>query len=216
VLSSVDASLLLFDPTGLGSTVPGQPGFNPIASRLFQQNLLLFGAQPLDVTLLSNALVLDKRLVATGGLTGLHNSLLATIYYNTRESAGEFSQTVSTGAVGGGPRGSGAAGGGTVANAFTGRLQQHGLTVGYQHRLDAATTANVTVRRNYTEVEGILAGFGPGGDTTLTQFLIGLNTRLTVDTTAGVGLRRTTQRRNGNFGADYTENAVIGTLDMRF
>ena len=210
VLSSADASLLFFDPAALGSRTPGTTAFNPVTSQLFQQSLLLFGLTPLDLTVLTNALVLDKRLVASGGLVGLRNSLVGNVFYNTRESVGSFTQNVAPT----GPRGN-FGGGLGIGAAFNGTLTQRGFTATYQHRLDAGSNVSLTAQRTVSQLDGSLLGLSTPGDTTLTQVVAGFTTRLTSDTTAGVGLRRAVQRRDGA-GASYTENAVFATLDKRF
>ena len=203
VLSSTDASLLLFDPMaltcgGLGSGMGGAA--NPIITNLASRGILLPPGLALSQSLVTDAAVLDRRLTAFYGLSGASNSLTFSGYLTNRTSAVETAATTTIPGI----RGSLNEGG-----LFTGDLNQRGVIASLEHRLDARSSLNFTADQR--RVSSPTAGFS-------SRFLIlraGYVTQLTSDTRAFAGMRHSRQRGE-NGSASYDENAIYAGVDVRF
>jgi len=198
VLTSADASLLLFNPAALTSGGFGQP--NPVLSNLLSAGILLPPGTVLTQGLFTDAAVLDRRLTAFWGLRGARNALTFTGYFSNRESTTELqSQTQFTGI-----RGSA-----TFGGIFTGEVRERGIVASYSHTLDGRSTADFTIDRR--RIESATAFF----ETQYTTFRVGYRTWITSDLAAFAGARRTLQTAEGR-GTNYNENAIYGGVDLRF
>lgn len=197
MLTSSDASLLLFDPRSLTSTAIGT--VDPVLTNLLSRGIVLPTGIALTDALVTDAAVLDKRLTAFWGLRGARNSLTFSLFASDRESTAELATTTSSGI-----RGDSTAGG-----VFVGELRERGAIVSYQHRLDVRSTIDLTLDRRITD--------SPTADfeTRRTSYRAAYGTQLTSNTTAFAGLRHTQQRRDG-VAAKYDENAIFGGIDMQF
>ena len=198
VLTSSDASLLLFDPYAI--TSGGLEGINPVLASLVTSGLVLPVDPTLTPGLVTDAAVLDRRLTAFYGLFGARNSLTVALFASNRESTAELS---STGAVTG-IVGSSAAGG-----VFTGELRERGLSTTYQFRIDPRNSVRINLDRRTNASPTV------DFDTRMTALRAVYLVQLTRDTTAFGGIRRSRQTASG-VDATYTENALYGGIDMRF
>lgn len=101
----------------------------------------------------------------------------------------------------------------TMSGALVGDFAEFDYTetrsasVAFTHRLSGLSTLNSTIMRSKSEGRGT-----SNRDIDRTVFSIGVNRRLSPDTTAGLNYRY--QKAEGS--DDYTENAVSATLGMRF
>jgi len=201
VLTSADASLLMFDPTSLTTGGFGpQPGVNPIISSLLSAGILLPPGSLLTQSMFTDAAILDRRLTAFWGIRGTRNSLALTGFYSNRESTTQLqSNTQFTGI-----RGSA-----TFGGVFVGEIRERGVVASYAHRLDGRSSADFTVDRR--RLDSPTAYF----ETEYTTFRIGYTTWITSDLAGFAGVRRTIQTGKGRSSA-YNENAVYTGVDLRF
>lgn len=198
MLTSSDASLLLFDPGAITSV--GLEGASPVLESLINTGVVLQRDPTLMQTLVTDAAVRDRRLTAFYGLRGGRNALTLSAFLSDRESTAELGPT----GAASGLFASSAAGG-----AFIGEIQERGLVATYQHRLDARSA--VTVAANGSRHSSSTAGF----NTRVLTLRAGYTMQLTSDTGLFTGIRRTRQTASG-IAVTYDENAVYGGLDMRF
>lgn len=202
MLTSADASLLLFDPMSITSGGFGFGQVNPVIGSLRSAGIVLPAGMVLTQGLFTDAAVLDRRLTAFWGLRGLRNSLTISGFWSNRESTTELTSTTPLTGI----RGSS---GLNVGGVFVGELRERGVGANFQHRLDARSAIDVSVdRRLY---ESPTADF----ETKFTSFRVGYRTWITSDMAAFAGLRRSVQSGKGR-GASYDENAIYGGVDLRF
>ncbi len=202
VLTSSDASALLFDASSLYSAGGFAAGLNPIYQSLVTDSLLKGYGVPAGAGVLSDGVVNNRTLTASAAYASLRNRLVLNLYRSVRNSL--IDTTFST--LGGGVRGGAA----LLDLTYVGELKQTGASVTWEHKLDAGTTVNLTGRHSRIDSSS------PASETRLTGLEAGVQTRLTPDTTAGVAIRRTEQRSSGTATTRYDENAIYGTVDMRF
>ncbi len=200
VLTSADASLLLFDPMSITSGGFGFGQTNPVINSLISSGIVFPPGTVFTQGLFTDAAVLDRRLTAFWGLRGARNALTVSVFLSNRESTTEFASTTAV---------SGIRGVAAIGGIFTGELRERGVATTYQHRLDGRSAVDVTLdlRRN----DSPTADF----ETRLTTFRVGYRTWLTSDLSAFAGMRRTVQSGEGR-SASYDENAVFGGVDVRF
>jgi uncharacterized protein (PEP-CTERM system associated) len=86
-------------------------------------------------------------------------------------------------------------------------VDQSGFSINVSHRFSPQTVLNFLVSRQST------SGSAAQADTTSRSMLLNLTTRLTKDTSAGIGLRRAVFDSATN---PYTETAVTGNLNVQF
>ena len=86
-------------------------------------------------------------------------------------------------------------------------VEQSGLSVNVSHRFSPQTVLNFLAARQLTSGSGAQTG------TSSRTVLLNLTTRLTKDTSAGIGLRRVVFDSSTN---PYTETAVTGNLNVQF
>lgn len=202
MLTSADASLLLFDPTSLtsGGFGPsfGQP--NAVITSLLSAGIVLPPGTVLTQGMFTDAAVLDRRLTAFWGLRGARNALTFTGFFSNRESTTELqSQTQFTGI-----RGSA-----TFGGVFVGEIRERGLVAAYSRRLDGRSAADFSIDRRV--IESPTAFF----ETQYTTYRLGYRTWITSDIAGFAGVRRTVQTGEGR-STSYNENAVYAGVDVRF
>jgi uncharacterized protein (PEP-CTERM system associated) len=201
VLTSADASLLMFDPTSLTSGVFGpQTGVNPVISNLLSAGILLPPGSLLTQTMFTDAAILDRRLTAFWGLNGARNSLTLTGFFSNRESTTQLQSDTQL---------SGIRGSATFGGVFVGEIRERGIAASYAHRLDGRSSANFTVDRR--RIHSPTAFF----ETEYTTFRIGYTTWITSDLTGFAGVRRTIQNGKGR-STSYNENGIYAGVDLRF
>jgi uncharacterized protein (PEP-CTERM system associated) len=201
VLTSADASLLMFDPSSLTSGGFGpQAGVNPIISNLLSAGILLPPGSLLTQTMFTDAAVLDRRLTAFWGISGTRNSLTFTGFFSNRESTTQL-QT--------GTQFTGIRGSATFGGIFVGEIRERGLVASYARRLDGRSSADFTVDRR--RLHSPTAFF----ETQYTTFRIGYTTWITSDLAGFAGVRRTIQSGEGR-SSSYDENAIYAGVDLRF
>ncbi len=202
VLTSADASLLLFDPTSLtsGGFGPSLAQTNPVISSLLSAGIVLPPGTVLTQGMFTDAAVLDRRLTAFWGLRGPRNALTFTGFFSNRESTTELQSTTQF---------TGIRGSATFGGIFVGEFRERGLVAAYSHRLDGRSAADFSIDRR--RIESPTAFF----ETTYTTFRLGYRTWITSDVAGFAGVRRTVQSGEGR-STSYNENAVYAGVDMRF
>lgn len=203
MLTSADASLLLFDPMSITSGGFGFGQVNPVLSSLQSAGIVLPAGTVLTQGLFTDAAVLDRRLTAFWGLRGKRNALTISGFWSNRESTTELASTATIVGI----RGSSSILG--VGGIFVGELRERGAGVNFQHRLDARSAIDVSLNRR--QHESPTADF----ETQFTSFRVGYRTWITSDMAAFAGMRRSVQSGKGR-GASYDENAIYGGVDLRF
>ncbi|GAA4404781.1 TIGR03016 family PEP-CTERM system-associated outer membrane protein [Quisquiliibacterium transsilvanicum] len=193
VVSGSDAALLLFNPSaGFGGSVI-VPDRGPIVTSPALQELLESGDPVLAASLTTDVAVYQKRLTANVGYQLPRGALLLTVYRTTRDTA--VRNTL----------------GEIEFPEFTGSLQQRGVRLSLNTRLDMRSSLRFTVRRQDTE------SATTDRTSRFTTMSASYITNLTSDTSAGIGVRRSVQKVSGATGfSGYDENAIFGSLDTRF
>jgi len=200
VLTSADASLLMFDPSSITSGGFGPNQSNPVLSSLLSRGILLPPGTILGQGMFTDAAILDRRLTAFWALRGARNALTFTGYLSDRDSTTELQPTTQF---------TGIRGSATFGGIFTGEIRERGIVASYARTLDGRSTLDFTVDRR--RIESATAFF----ETQLTTFRVGYLTWITSDLSAFGGVRRTLQTGEGR-GSTYNENAVYGGVDLRF
>lgn len=201
VLSSADASLLMFDPTSLTSGFGARFGeANPVISSLLYAGIVLPPGTVLTQSMFTDAALMVRRLTAFWGLRGARNSLTFTGFVSNRESTTELQS---------GTQFSGIRGSSTFGGIFVGEVRERGLVAAYTRSLDGRSAVDVVVDRRL--VESPTAFF----ETQFTSFRVGYRTWLTSDVAAFAGVRRRVQSGKGR-SSSYDENAIYAGVDMRF
>lgn len=200
VLTSADASLLLFDPRSITSGGFGFGGTNPVLGSLISSGIVLPPGTVFTQGLFTDAAVLDRRVTAFWGLRGARNSLTLTGWASNRESTTELGATTAI---------VGIRGTSTIGGVFSGEIRERGYAANLQHRLDGRSSFTVALDRRRTHSP--TAGF----ESQLTTMRVSYQTWLTSDMAGFAGVRRTIQSGNG-LSARYDENAIYGGVDMRF
>lgn len=194
----ISSSLQTFDSLlnlpGLSSRYGGllSGELDPVIREQLERELQALGVTiaELNETVVSNSYFLDRRLNAGFSLIGVRNVLSVSLYRSDRERLGE------TGFV-------------TVQDDFSiyERIREKSALVSLSHRLSAASAITATLVRSNARGEG-----GSAAETRRTLFSLGLTTRLGPRTTAGLSYRY--QKSSGS--DDFTENAIIANVAMRF
>jgi len=203
VLTSADASLLMFDPMSLTSGSSGGFGMgqpNPVITSLVSRGIVLPPGTVLTEGLFTDAAILDRRLTAFWGLRGARNALTFTGYVSNRDSTTELQSSTQL---------TGIRGSATFGGVFAGEIRERGIAASYGRTLDGRSTLDFTVNRR--RIESPTAFF----ETQYTTFRVGYRTWITSDMAAFAGARRTLQMGEGR-GASYNENAIYGGVDLRF
>ncbi len=200
VLTSADASLLLFDPRSIAAGGFGFTGVDPVLNNLISSGIVLPEGTLFTQSSFTDAAVLDRRMTLFWGLRGARNSLTLSGWVSNRESTTELGATATV---------TGIRGTSTVGGVFTGELRERGVAASFQHRLDGRSAVDVSLDRR--RHDSPTAGF----ETELTTLRAGYRTWLTADTAAFAGVRRTEQDGRGT-GASYDENAIYAGVDVRF
>jgi len=190
MLTAADTSLLLFDPVAITGGQFGAPVTDPTMGSLIDSGLVSPTGTALTQGLVTDAAVLDRRLLAFYGLRGVRNSLTLSGWLSKRRTAAD----ATTAAAG---------------NAFTGELREHGAGIAFLHQL--STRSSIDVRLDGRISEPATGGF----ETRLATLRIAYLTRLTTDTRAFLGFRRAHQSGEGT-SVTYDENAVFAGIDMQF
>jgi len=193
VVAGSDAALLLFNPSGDLSSGVILPERGPIIRSPALQELFESGDPLLAASVTTDVAVYARRLTATMGYALPRGALLLTVYRTTRDTAVRN----------------------TVAEAefpeFTGNLEQQGIRLSLNTRLDMRSSLRFTADRqeNTSSTTEQTSRF-----TTISASYIN---NLTSDTTAGIGVRRSVQKVSGTSGfSGYDENAIFGSIDTRF
>jgi uncharacterized protein (PEP-CTERM system associated) len=198
---SVDSTILSIDPGSVfgSSSVTS----NPLYRALVAQNLRLGFGIPYGSGLIEDTYILETRAGGSFGLIGIRNSLTANVY-GTRRDTSLFVSTVPAGASG--PR----TGGVGFSGRFNGLIEILSANLDYAYKFDSRSTLNLSL--SHLSVNAPTAGFSSKS----TTFSAGLATRITPDTQLGAGLRRTDGTGAGFSKTKYEDNAVFGTVDLRF
>lgn len=201
VLTSADASLLMFDPASITSGGLGfGPSMNPVISSLLSAGIVLPPGAILTQGMFTDAAVLDRRLTAFWGLRGTRNALTITGFFSNRESTTELQSSTQFTGIRGSP---------TFGGIFVGEIRERGLVTAYSHRLDGRSAVDVVLDRR--RIESPTAFF----ETEYTTFRVGYRTWITSDMAGFAGVRRTVQTGKGR-SASYDENTIYAGVDMRF
>jgi len=201
VLSSADASLLMFDPASITSGFGASfGGANPVVSSLLSAGIVLPPGTILTQSMFTDAAMLVRRLTGFWGLRGARNSLTFTGFVSNRDSTTELQS---------GTQFSGIRGSSTFGGIFVGEIRERGLVAAYSRKLDGRSALDVVFDRRL--IESPTAFF----ETQYTSFRVGYRTWLTSDVAAFTGVRRRVQSGKGR-SSSYDENAIYAGVDMRF
>lgn len=193
LLTSNSASVALLNPLTL-MTGGLSTGLNPLAQQL--TNTGVIGTDELiSAGVLSDALILSRRLSATVGYSGQRLSGALSVYRNLRDSLIERQlgegETVS------------------ISNSAA-RFNQRGLILQSRYELNPLSSVGLTGRILYTENQTTTPV-----SARLTSVTATYQRRVDDKTTATLGLRRNMQNRSGA-GVSYDENVLFGLIDTRF
>jgi len=201
VLTSADASLLMFNPSSLTSGFGAGIGReNPVITSLLSSGIVLPPGTVLTQGMFTDAAIMTRQLTAFWGLRGARNSLTFTGFFSNRESTTELQSNTQFSGI----RGSAVFGG-----IFVGEIRERGLIASYSHRLDGRSAIDVVADRR--RIESPTAFF----ETQYTSFRVGYRTWITSDMEGFAGVRRRVQSGHGR-SASYDENSIYAGVDMRF
>lgn len=190
VVSSSSASVLFFNPASLFSGDGFAGGYNPVYQALLDQQML-GGDNVLGAGLMSDAVIYSRQATASLGYSIPRGSILFTAYRSMRDRAVE--NIVADSSFG----------------AFSGNLQQRGVTLGMRLNMDLRSSLRFMGRVAESESSTL------GVDTRLTSLQASYHTQFTSDLAAGIGVRQTRQRSSGS-SLEYDDSTIFGTLDVRF
>lgn len=191
LLTGSDAALLLFNPESLFGGGIVAPNQNPVYQSLLLQQLLESGDTVLAAGLTTDVAIFTRRVTASVGYTIPRGSVLLTVYRNMRDTA--IRNTLA----------------GSQLPEFTGHLEQQGIRLAVNTYLSARSSVHLSARVEDSE------SLSTNQESRFTSMNASYLTRLTSDMTAGVGVRRSIQKSSGG-AYSYDENAIFGTLDMKF
>jgi uncharacterized protein (PEP-CTERM system associated) len=194
LLTSNSASVAFLNPMMLLNG--GLPtGMNPLAQQLANTGVIGNDGELISAGILSDALIMSRRLSATVGYSGQRLSGALSVYRNLRDSFIErqlgAGETVS------------------ISNSAA-RFNQRGLIVQSRYELNPLSSVGLTGRILYTENQTTTPV-----SARLTSVTATYQRRIDEKTSATLGLRRNVQNRSGA-GVSYDENVLFGVLDTRF
>jgi uncharacterized protein (PEP-CTERM system associated) len=198
---SLDSSVFSIDP----GSVFGDSAVvsSPLYRNFITQNLRLGYGIPFGAGLIDDTFILEKKLGTAFGLIGIRNTLTFNLSYSQRDTS-LFITAVPSGSSG--PRGGGVG----VSGRFNGLIEFSTASLDYRLKLDGRSTINGTL--SVLKSEAPTSGFS-SRSTTLSA---GIQTRINADTQAGAGVRRSEGKTNGLTSTVFEENAIFGTVDIRF
>ncbi|MBC9073632.1 TIGR03016 family PEP-CTERM system-associated outer membrane protein [Thauera sp. CAU 1555] len=194
ISSSLQTFDSLLDLPGLRSRYEGllSGELDPVIREQLERELRALGVTSADLneTVVSNSYFVDRRFRAGFSLIGVRNVLSVSLYRSDRERLGE------TGFV-------------TLQDDFSiyERIREKSALMSLSHRLSGASAVTATLIRSDARGEGSSAA-----EIRRTLLSLGLTTRLGPRTTAGLSYRY--QKSSGS--DDFTENAIIANVAMRF
>ena len=205
VITSSDASALLFNSGNLFSGGGFSPNLNPIFQQLVLQGILAGFGIPAGGALISDAVVLSRTANASLGYVGPRASGALTYLQSVRETLVDVqANTFGSGGI---------IGGGTPSTTLSipGRFETRGVTLDGQYRLDAQTTVSAGARV-LDQSSTTLAS-----RSRLYQLNTGVRTQIAEKTFAGAGIRYTEQSpRGGTVGVAFDDLTVFGTIEVLF
>lgn len=205
VVTSSNASALLFDPGALFSGGGFAANLNPVFQQLVLQNILGGFGIPLGGALISDAAILSRTFNASVGYAGLRTTGALTYFRNVRETVtGIQASTFGNG---------GLIGGGAPTNTFSipGRFETSGVSFDGSYRLDARTSLSAGARVLDQESSALNA------KSRLYQVNAGARTQVAPKLFAGGGVRYTDQSpRGGTTGLAFDDVTVFGFIEMLF
>ncbi len=202
VMTTSDASAFLFDASGLYSAGGFSAETNPIYQALVIDSLLQGYGIPQGAGLLSDGVVMNRSLTASGAYQSLRNRVVVSFYHSIRDSKVNTALSALSGGVW--------ASTSPIELSMVGELQRSGIDATLEHKMDAGTTISVTARQARVESPTL------GNTSRLTSLEAAARTKLTTRTTAGVAIRHSKQSGSGPDTVSYDENAVFGTVDFKF
>ena len=195
ISSSLDTfETLLEDPmyrmfyNALASSIPDPVAREQAVRQLLQS--LGYTSAGLNETVVSSNYFVDRRLRAGFSLIGVRNVLSFSLLRSERERLGGVTFVSLQDDL-----------------SIYERVRETSGVVSFSHRLSAHSALSVGLTRSRARGEGTAAA-----DTRRTLFSLGLTTRLGPRTTAGLSYRY--QKSSGS--DDFTENAIIANVAMRF
>jgi uncharacterized protein (PEP-CTERM system associated) len=198
---SIDSTIFSIDPGSIfGSAAVSS---NPLYRALIAQNLRLGYGIPYAAGLIDDTYIIEQRLGGAFGLLGIRNSLTLSLY-GTERNTTLFSSAVPSG--GSGPRNGGAG----VSGTFNGVILIRSASLDYRFKFDSRSNLNVSLSHVGTESKSL------GLSSKSTTLTAGVSTRLTPDAQAGAGIRRTEGDSKSLTTTKFEDNAIYGTLDLRF
>jgi uncharacterized protein (PEP-CTERM system associated) len=203
VITGNDASFLNIDPQSLFSAGGYAATLNPIYRSLVANALYGSYGVPIGLGVVNDAYVLRQGgsagvsyLLANGTISAIYSDLTRETLIRTYDPAlGGLSVTGSAVAANG---------------VFIGLVKTQALTLDWDYKLDSRSRWNNRIIFSDNHFPSQLRG------SKRAQYQSTFSTRITPDTTASFGLRRTEQIGTGFNSTSFDENSVFSTLDVRF
>lgn len=195
--STIDTASFL-DPI-LAAIYPGYAAANPVLRQQLAENYVKIKGYPTSLAestnYLTNRLFLQKRLQASVAVTGAKNTLVLSLFHATRDA--QTSQTLDSTLFG------------SSALALSDSTKQVGGSAFWNWQIGPRTSTNLSVgytRNNYPSL-------GRTDNDKTIRF--SLTRQLQPKLNGSIELRHI-QRDSSQSGGDYSENALIAYLSMRF
>jgi uncharacterized protein (PEP-CTERM system associated) len=201
VVGSTDSSIFSIDPGSVFGT--GSVSNDPLYRSFIAQNLRLGYGIPFAAGVIDDSFIQEEKFGASLGLIGVRNSITANLFRTQRDTT-IFATIIPTGGFG--PR----SGGASVSNTLNGTLVFTNASIDYRYRFDARSDMNISLSHVRTFSKSLNLS---SQSTTLSA---GVSTKLTADTQAGAGIRRTEGKRTDLTQTKFDDTAVFGTVDVRF
>ncbi|MCL4743895.1 MAG: TIGR03016 family PEP-CTERM system-associated outer membrane protein [Burkholderiaceae bacterium] len=196
VFTSNNAGILLYNPS---TTLTGgvyDAALNTVFQQLVAQGLITNNDTVLASGVVNDALVRSHALSATLGYRLARGSVALTAYRNVRETLLDSTLFLTPGNP-------------LITSSF-GRFLSRGVSLSVGVPL--SSRSNVAMGLSSSETESLTSADAAR----LTTLNATLSTRFDARTTGSIGYRRTVQSAVQGGVSSYDENALIGTVDMRF
>lgn len=196
VVTSIDGTALVYNPTALFATDPANLAANPVVVNLSSQGLISSLGLSANTGLISGAIVRDRTFIGTAGYLLPTGGVALTYLRSARETL--YDVTDPNGALTPG------------ASAFLGSRLSQLLSLGWDYRLTTSSKLNLTLRSLRVSDENTPTS------TTLKGAVGSYETKLTANASLITGASWTGQRSAGAATGDYTARVLFVALDMRF
>jgi uncharacterized protein (PEP-CTERM system associated) len=197
ILTSNTAGVVALDPGTLYAAGALPPELTAVFQQLVAQGVQPGSMTPIGAGVLNDAQVRNRSFTASLGYLLPRGALSLTMFQFTRETLLDSTLFV--------PEGD------PLATTSFGKLTTKGGSL--SARAAMSPTAGVSALLIVRNIEQLLPGLD---ETRLVSLILSADTRLTPRTFAALSFRHTTQTNQRGFTAAYEENAILGTLSLRY